>query len=983
MPNPIIYQLNVDGIINATPVDHPVGQQVSSGAANTSTTTKPETGLVTNVGNYILSNVHINALGGSPSGDVLLPVNGVMAAGNYNALGAEGKPVGTIAGHLDTVNDVSAIGNNLMAGRFLAASMEAAGAFTGGAAGAGSAFSAGAGLNALSTFLGLTPGGLMVRAGQAAVFYAGDQYGEELGKDFVYSEWIRQAAPTLSNSLAFEPAHTNSDGTNYYVISVTGPDKQPQTFVFTDNPVSASMGSGTWDRYLPVVSQSIASEVVGSVLKDSGFNPNMTEAQWHVSQGRSMSGYENNAIGYEAHGAALTVGDGSQAEVRQPAIMVTTYRDEQTQAIIEARVQGELVNGQFRVTGGSYAQGMTPDGTVVIPGVVDDPNAPARLQTQQQQDLFAHGEAAYANGIGLDGKPWGTATTVSPNATQSWGQTGNSNFVTRTTEVTNPNGVVTRISETVDRSTGKVVTTHVHEDGNLVAASEGGHRWAINRDTGQMEHLVGPTGGGTGGAAAVVQPPRASSSSFVNGTGEHTVTLNPQGTLSDIVLLQNRAGNPITAADLLAANQRYTDVLNIPPGATLNVPVRVGDSLTIFQSSGAFELLNTRTGEITSVTRDAQGNTHQVISRPDGEDGRIYIERTIDAGTGEVISASAVRVDSFSGQVTAIDPQHLTPLAQGGDQVQDASTNALSGVMSQQDIEALLSGVPQPGPAIAVLADAGPGTMTDAGPINGYGSTPNTPPLPQPDPPREAANGSISLADLSATLSTAQGEQLLLALAAQGLSPTDIAAVTIHTNPDGSRILANSEGDVIGTLTDAASGSGTWTALQLNGQPAQYIGPQGQVMSQAQYTTAQVQDTAAGINLAGAVIGLENWGNLDDLARLNSIASLYSQIDNLGSAFGQGNHLPGDLGTLGSALGFISALDSGNDRGTRCVRMSAPQAVSLACRRMTPLCLSPLKSFLRAQRHGNCRREARLPRSRDGRKHSSVDDGQLCQKATS
>ena len=107
----------------------------------------------------------------------------------------------------------------------------------------------------------------------------------------------------------------------------------------------------------------------------------------------------------------------------------------------------------------------------------------------------------------------------------------------------------------------------------------------------------------------------------------------------------------MTVADLLAANPQYTDVTKIPAGAELNVPVRTGDVLSIYRGSGAVETINTRTAEITSTTQDAQGNTHQVISRPDGDDGRIYIERTLHAGTGEVVSSSAVRVDTMSGQI--------------------------------------------------------------------------------------------------------------------------------------------------------------------------------------------------------------------------------------------------------------------------------------------------------------------------------------------
>jgi hypothetical protein len=421
--------------------------------------------VVTNIGNYLLSNVHINALGGTPSGDLITPIEGLEASRINNALGPDGRPVAFIAGRLATVNDVTTVGNNLQAGRFLEASMETAGFFSGVVGGAATAYGFQAGLQ----ILGANPTGLVFRGVQAGFYFAGDQYFGNLGKDAVYGEWIRQAAPTLDNSLALNPTHTNADGTNYYVISVTGQNRQPQTFVFTDNPVNPSMVSGTWNRYLPVVSQSVASEVVGTVLRQSGFDPSITAAQWHASQGRSMSGYQNNSIEYEPQGPVITVGPASNAEVRQPVAIVTTFRDARTQSIIEVRVQGELVNGEFRTTGGSYAQGMTPDGQVVIPGVVDDPNAPARQQTEALQDTFIRGEASYANGIGPDGQPWGTPTSVAPNATLSWGLTESSLTVTRTTEVTNGSGSTTRMVSTVDRRTGEVVAEYVYENGRLVA----------------------------------------------------------------------------------------------------------------------------------------------------------------------------------------------------------------------------------------------------------------------------------------------------------------------------------------------------------------------------------------------------------------------------------------------------------------------------------------------------------------------------------
>lgn len=571
----------------------------------------------------------------------------------------------------------------------------------------------------------------------------------------------------------------------------------------------------------------------------------------NVAQGRTPSGYEVGAVVYEINGQAHTVGAGASSETIVPVAMVSSYRDEATNAIIEVRVQGQMVNGQFQATGGSYAQGMTPDGKTVIPGVIDDPNAPARLQTEALQDSFIRSEVAYANSIGPDGQAWGTATPVAPNATQSWGQTGHSNFVTRTTDIVNPNGVVTQVSQTVDRSTGEVVTEHVYEDGKLVATSEGEHRWVINRQTGQMEHVAGPGAGTVPGAAPGadgIESPRPPSSNFVNGSGTHTVTLNPGGTLSDIVLLQGRAGNPVTVADLLAANPQYTDVTKIPAGAELNVPVRTGDVLSIYRGSGAVETINTRTAEITSTTQDAQGNTHQVISRPDGDDGRIYIERTLHAGTGEVVSSSAVRVDTMSGQVTSIDPLTLAPVGNAQtDADADGNANAQAGgadngftPLTPEQIDALGT-PPAPGPGV-VVADSGNGVMTDGGPINGYGdgqagTLPAGPDVDAPQGPAVPA-----LADV---LGSAQLQALQQGLQGSGLNVGELQALR---QSDGSYLLVNEEGDIVGMLEEGYANTQVFTGLDGEQVITDGLGQQwsAQEISQAQQMTA-------GVNLLSAV----------------------------------------------------------------------------------------------------------------------------------
>ncbi len=428
-----------------------------------------------------------------------------------------------------------------------------------------------------------------------------------------------------------------------------------------------------------------------------------------------------------------------------------------------------------------------------------------------------------------------------------------------------------------------------------------------------MEATGAPARGpdGTLGEGAA-PPPRPPSISFVTPSSDHTVTLNPGGTISDIVLLQGRAGNPVTVADLLAANPQYTDVTRIPAGAALSVPVRSGDVLSIYRADGAVETINTRTAEITSTTLDAQGNTHQVISRPDGESGRLYVERTLHAGTGEVVSSSAVRVDTLSGQATAIDPVTLQPVdAIGAGGGQSEAPDGFT-PLSPEEIEALGT-PPAPGAPIAVIADGGNGTQTDAGPVNGYGDA--SPPLPSSSspftPPQEAANGFLSLGELAGQLSPGQTQSLLLALTQQGLTPEALGGVAVYTNPDGSRLLANEEGDIIGTLDGGGSGGagaeGQWVQLQLLGQEALYLGPQGQALNEQSY---QLHHTEASLNFVQSLLGLQNWSALNDAQRLNTLATLYNQMDTLGNLGATGG-LPGNIGEQVDGYAGILSLVSG------------------------------------------------------------------------
>src|SRR5690606_1041968 len=93
----------------------------------------------------------------------------------------------------------------------------------------------------------------------------------------------------------------------------------------------------------------------------------------------------------------------------------------------------------------------------------------------------------------------------------------------------------------------------------------------------------------------------------------------------------------------------------------------------------------------------------------------------------------------------------------------------------------------------------GNGTMTDAGPVNGYG-----------DGSSGSAGGGPIIADppttppppaLSSVLSDGQLAALNLGWGLQG---TGLVAsnLSVHRLPDGSYFVANEEGDIVGTLTE-------------------------------------------------------------------------------------------------------------------------------------------------------------------------------------
>ncbi|MDG5974174.1 hypothetical protein H010_02857 [Hydrogenophaga taeniospiralis CCUG 15921] len=323
------------------------------------------------------------------------------------------------------------------------------------------------------------------------------------------------------------------------------------------------------------------------------------------------------------------------------------------------------------------------------------------------------------------------------------------------------------------------------------------------------------------------------------------------------------------------------------------MPVRVGDNLTIHRPDGSTETTNTRTGEITHLQTDAQGNTLMRTSVPDGEGGRTVTERTIDGASGEVIEIQAYYLDSFTGLRIAIDPvthEALSPDEMGppapGSGADDSFNQPLPDIGTP----------PEPGDPIAVIADGAEGVTTDSGVVNGYGDTP----VPAGDTPVPAGDAAPeqdwpSVLDI---LGEAQTEALTLGLQGSGLDP---AALNVIGLPDGTSMVTNQEGDVVGYLSEGYGQTTVFTNLA--GQEV-ITDAYGQQWSREELDQLQQADT--GLSLLNSVVGLENWSQLNDAQRLNTLVNLYNQIDNLSAGA-----LPGNLGGAGGALGGLISLVGG------------------------------------------------------------------------
>ena len=125
---------------------------------------------------------------------------------------------------------------------------------------------------------------------------------------------------------------------------------------YIDSPARAVKALG-WQAHLtPAETAQVVQQGIG-------------QGQWNVMHGLSPAGYAVGGTYYENAGTATVAGAGSTAQTRQPAVQVTTWRDETTGAIMEARLSGQRVDDQFQAGPASvFASGIDTAGRMILKG---------------------------------------------------------------------------------------------------------------------------------------------------------------------------------------------------------------------------------------------------------------------------------------------------------------------------------------------------------------------------------------------------------------------------------------------------------------------------------------------------------------------------------------------------------------------------------------------------------------------------------------
>ena len=184
--------------------------------------------------------------------------------------------------------------------------------------------------------------------------------------------------------------------------------------------------------------------------------------------------------------------------------------------------------------------------------------------------------------------------------------------------------------------------------------------------------------------------------------------------------------------------------------------------------------------------------------------------------------------------------------------------------------------------------------------------------LPPPPPPPPGINDYLA----NNHLTTAQESALAAALDRQHLGGA--SGISFIGLPDGSTMLQNADGDIVGQLNLQSDGALRWSGI---GGERSFIQPSGDVQDQAtadRYAADAASadahnaaQTAGAVGLLNAVVGLQHWDAMNDVQRAASVVAIYNIVDKL-----NGGELPGKLGSAAAALGLFSALERGDIGGS-------------------------------------------------------------------
>ncbi len=138
--------------------------------------------------------------------------------------------------------------------------------------------------------------------------------------------------------------------------------------------------------------------------------------------------------------------------------------------------------------------------------------------------------------------------------------------------------------------------------------------------------------------------------------------------------------------------------------------------------------------------------------------------------------------------------------------------------------------------------------------------------------------------------------------------------LSFYRLPDGSTLIANADGDLLGELGAPRNGeiSLRANAIGQDGSATTHertITTDGQTTSHSPQALAQAN---AGLSLMQGLDGLQQWDQMGDVARFTSLVGLASSFNTLSDG-ALGNL--GNLGAAASALGLMQALQDGNTGG--------------------------------------------------------------------